>query len=106
MCYSAQIWSDYKKYVRAFGVEIDIKEYVELFWHRNENDRIKIPKAMEESFAASLGVDEARIKGLIDEYVQGSTSRQTGTGVVPTTQAPGRCLPARYREDRIACRDP
>lgn len=68
MCYSAQIWSDYKKYVRAFGADIDVKEYVRLFWHRNENDRVKIPKAMEESFTAPQGVDEARIKGLIDEY--------------------------------------
>lgn len=68
MCYSAQIWAEHKKYVRAFGADIDIKEYVRLFWHRNENDRIKIPKAMEESFMAPQGEDEARIKSLIDQY--------------------------------------
>lgn len=68
MCYSAQIWSDYKKYVRAFGAEIDIKEFVKLFWHRNESDRIKIPKAMEDSFSAPQGEDEARIKSLTAEY--------------------------------------
>src|ERR1035437_3556540 len=68
MCYSAQIWSDYRKYVRAYGADIDIKEFVNLFWLRNANDRIKIPKAMEESFTAPQGEDETRIKGSIDEY--------------------------------------
>ncbi|ABD70764.1 putative uncharacterized conserved protein [Rhodoferax ferrireducens T118] len=68
MCYSAQIWAEHRKYVRAFGVEIDIKEYVKLFWHRNENDRIKIPKAMEESFIAPQSEDEASIKRLTDAY--------------------------------------
>jgi len=68
MCYSAQIWAEHRKYVRAFGVEIDIKEYVKLFWQRNENDRIKIPKAMEESFTAPQGEDEAGIKSLADAY--------------------------------------
>jgi len=68
MCYSAQIWAEHNKYVRAFGADIDIKEYVRLFWHRNENDRIKNPKAMEESFIAPQGVDEARIRSLIDQY--------------------------------------
>src|ERR1035437_9910316 len=75
MCYSAQIWAEYNKYVRAFGVEIDIKEYVRLFWQRNENDRIKIPRAMEESFTAAHGEDESRIKSLIDEYKVQQTTR-------------------------------
>ena len=31
MCYSAQIWADYRVYVRQFGAELDIKEFYELF---------------------------------------------------------------------------
>lgn len=50
MCYSAQIWQEYRKYVRAFNVNIDIETYVELFWNRLDNDKIRIPKAMELAF--------------------------------------------------------
>ena len=31
MCYSAQVWADYNKYVRAYGVEIDIDTFAALF---------------------------------------------------------------------------
>lgn len=75
MCYSAQIWSDYKKYVRAFSADIDIKEFVRLFWSRLDDSKIKIPKAMEEAFAEPQGEDEAHIKQLIDEYRVKQTSK-------------------------------
>ena len=29
MCYSAQIKSDYRKYVRAFGGDLSLRDYVE-----------------------------------------------------------------------------
>lgn len=28
MCYSAQVWADYHHYVREFGADIDIREFV------------------------------------------------------------------------------
>lgn len=68
MCYSAQIWAEHRKFVRAFGAEIDIKAYVELFWHRRQYGGTKVPKAMEEAFSEPQGEDQARIKSLIDEF--------------------------------------
>lgn len=68
MCYSAQIWADYKKYVRLYDADIDLETFVALYWSRLENDRIKIPKAMDESFMTPQGDNEARIKSLIDAY--------------------------------------
>jgi putative SOS response-associated peptidase YedK len=68
MCYSAQIWSDYKKYVRAFSADIDIKEFVRVFWSRLDDDKVKIPKAMEESFTNSDGELELKIKAAIDAF--------------------------------------
>lgn len=47
MCYSAQIEADYKRYVRDFGALLSIKEFYDLFWRRNEDSKIKIPKGME-----------------------------------------------------------
>lgn len=74
MCYSAQIWAEYKKYVRAYDVEIDLATYAELFWSRLEDDRIKIPKAMEDAFNVPQSEQERRIKDLIDQY----QTRQAG----------------------------
>lgn len=68
MCYSAQIWSDYRKYVRAFSADIDIKEFVRVFWSRLDDDKVKVPKAMEKSFMAPQGEDEARVKLLVHQY--------------------------------------
>ena len=51
MCYSALVWADYRRYIRDFNAEIDIKEFYELFWRRLDDPRLKIPKAMEAAFA-------------------------------------------------------
>src|SRR3954453_20825808 len=68
MCYSAQIWADYRRYVRAFGAEVDIKEFCELFWRRKGDPRVKIPKALEAVFAEPTSDVEGEIKALIDEF--------------------------------------
>jgi hypothetical protein len=51
MCYSAQIWADYRRYVRQFQVQVDIKQFVELFWRRKSDSKIKIPRALEIALA-------------------------------------------------------
>ena len=69
MCYSAQIWANYKKYVRAFGADIDIAQFIRLYWERsNTNARIRIPKAMDAAFDDPRGDDERTIHGLIREF--------------------------------------
>ncbi len=68
MCYSAQIWAEYRKYCRAFGAKLDIGAYAELFWGRLEDARIKIPKAMEDEFAFPESDLEGHIKEGIDQY--------------------------------------
>ena len=71
MCYSAQVWADYRRYIRAFGVELDIKEFYELFWRRKNDPKVKIPKAMEAAFAEPRSDLERQIKALIDEFSAG-----------------------------------
>ena len=68
MCYSAQIWAEYRKYCRAFGARLDIGAYAELFWGRLEDARIKIPKAMEDEFASPESDLEGHIKEGIDKH--------------------------------------
>ena len=51
MCYSAQIWADYKKYERLGGV-LDLRAFVKLFWGRQRSgDWVRrVPRAMRDSF--------------------------------------------------------
>jgi putative SOS response-associated peptidase YedK len=68
MCYSAQIWQSYQKYVRVWGADIDIKEFVRVYWDRSQGLTAKIGKAMDASFSDPQTDDERKIKALIDEY--------------------------------------
>jgi putative SOS response-associated peptidase YedK len=68
MCYSAQIKANYGKYVRLFGADMSIGDFVELFYHRQNNSRIKIPKSLEAEFAAARTDEERTIKRLIESY--------------------------------------
>ena len=68
MCYSAQIRADHRIFVRLFGADISIREFVRLFYERHEGAAIKIPKAMEDAFAQPRSDDERRIKELVDAY--------------------------------------
>ena len=46
MCYSAQVWADYRRYVREWGADISIKEFFDLFFRRAGGERVIIPRAM------------------------------------------------------------
>ena len=68
MCYSAQVWADYRLYVRQYGAELDIKQFYELFWRRSGDSKVKIPKAMEAAFAEPKNEAEKQIKSAIDAF--------------------------------------
>ncbi|WP_295638333.1 SOS response-associated peptidase family protein [uncultured Methylibium sp.] len=75
MCYSAHILADYRRYVRRFGAELSIKDFVDLFWRRSTGARVPIPKAMEATFAEPASDDERQVKMLIDEFKAEETTR-------------------------------
>ena len=70
MCYSAQIWADYRKYTRVFGAVISLREFVDTFWHRREEASLKLPKALEAAFEEAEASSEElrRIQMAIAEY--------------------------------------
>ena len=75
MCYSAQIRHDYNLYVRQFGADIDIKEFVRLYWERQQGSKAKIPKAMDAAFAHPQTDDERTIKAMIDAWDREQASK-------------------------------
>jgi hypothetical protein len=46
MCHSAQVEADYRKYVKMFGAQMDIREFACLYWEGAEGSKVKIPKFM------------------------------------------------------------
>ncbi|MDR5826148.1 SOS response-associated peptidase family protein [Caballeronia sp. LZ043] len=74
MCYSAQIQADYRRYVKMFGAQMDIREFARLFWERAEGSKAKIPKAMEDAFLHPDNDDERQIKEFIDRFNTGQAN--------------------------------
>ena len=68
MCYSAQIESQYKKYVRRWGADISIKEFVQLYWNRAQGAKLKIPKVVDAMFAEPANADEREIARMIAQF--------------------------------------
>jgi putative SOS response-associated peptidase YedK len=68
VCYSAQIQADYRKYVKMFGAQMDIREFARLYWERAEGSKAKIPKAMDVPFLEPQNEDEHQIKEFVDRF--------------------------------------
>ena len=68
MCYSAQVWANFRKYERAYGASIDIGEFVRLYASRAEDRKVKIPKGMDFAFLKPESAAEREIKDYIDAY--------------------------------------
>jgi putative SOS response-associated peptidase YedK len=75
VCYSAQIWADYKKYVRHWGADIGIREFVRLYWLRDQGAKVKIPKAMDAAFGEPSTDEECTVREFIARFDAQETSR-------------------------------
>ena len=67
MCYSAQIWADYHRYVRTYGADIDIAVFHELYVRRHQGEKLKTPKALDVAFHAGRSPAEAQVASLVRE---------------------------------------
>jgi len=68
MCYSAQIWAEFRKFEREFGAVMNVQQYVQLFWERRKGGAWrKIPKAMKDAFASPRNDAEREIAAVIAE---------------------------------------
>jgi putative SOS response-associated peptidase YedK len=50
MCYSAMIHQEYARYVRATGAQMDLQQFMDIFWNVAQGERIAIPRAVERWF--------------------------------------------------------
>ena len=74
MCYSAQVWQAYQDYVRRFGAEISIREFVELYASREKGAKIKTAKAMDDAFLRTRTPETSEIARSIEAWNTQQTS--------------------------------
>ncbi|MGE0315926.1 MAG: SOS response-associated peptidase family protein [Lautropia sp.] len=74
MCYSAQVWADYRQFQRDTGSAMSIRDFYDLFvrWFEGKS-RITIPKAMQEAFGDPRTELEREIKAMIDKRAEQDT---------------------------------
>lgn len=68
MCYSAEVWTDYHRYVDQFNADVDIKEFAKLYLARQSSPKIKIPKGMDRAFDKPKTDLEKQIQQLVQDY--------------------------------------
>jgi putative SOS response-associated peptidase YedK len=66
--YSAQIRADYDVFVRRFGATLSLRDFVEIYWQRTADARLKLPKALDALFVPPRSGEAERIAALIDEF--------------------------------------
>lgn len=75
MCYSAQVWAGYRKFVRVWGAVLGVEDFVRLYWERTTDAKIRIPKAMDADFDAPDTPAEARIQALVRQHQAEAATR-------------------------------
>lgn len=70
MCYSAQVWENYRSYVRVYGADVSIAEFFELYVKRAQlgGTAVKIPKGMDAPFLSPESDVERDIQALIVDF--------------------------------------
>ncbi len=68
MCYSAQVVSHWREYVRRTGAEIDVHQFLEIFGTRAQGDSVRIPRGLDRAFLQSDEPEHREIRDLIDSY--------------------------------------
>ena len=76
MCYSAEVWEDYRLFVREFGAVLSIKDFFRLVFDRQKGpQRPIIPKGMELAFLNPATPEEQEIHDLIEAFHQDEAKR-------------------------------
>jgi putative SOS response-associated peptidase YedK len=75
MCYSALVKAGHKRYLRQYGARARLDEYRRLYVERAAGGKVRMPRAMDDDFAAPQSDLEREIKALIDRIAAAEASR-------------------------------
>jgi putative SOS response-associated peptidase YedK len=65
MCYSAMVEEEYRAYLRVTGAEMDLEQFIDIFWNVAQGERINVPRAVERWFDRPATDGARRIHDLI-----------------------------------------
>jgi putative SOS response-associated peptidase YedK len=65
MCYSAMVSQQYAKYIRATGAEMDLQQFLDIFWNVAQGAKLNVPRAVERWFDTPSNAVEQQIHELI-----------------------------------------
>lgn len=70
MCYSAQVWSNFRRYQRAYGAHVDFQAFAELLRRRQQGEKLLLPKGLTDAFKfhAPDGGEEEECRDLVHAY--------------------------------------
>lgn len=77
MCFSAQVWADYRKYIRHYNAKISIGEFLQLLKRQAAGERINMPKGLRDALKAdtSDNADAQECRSLVLAYEAAERSR-------------------------------
>jgi len=75
MCYSAQVETQYRRYVRETGAEMDLEQFEQVFGMRAALPSLRIPRSVERWFDEPKSTAEEHIKTLIERYRTASATK-------------------------------
>lgn len=75
MCYSAQVHEAYRKFCRAWGATMSLREFADLYGFRQQDRRVKIPRAIDRWFDAPTTDEERSIRARIAEHDAAEATR-------------------------------
>lgn len=64
MCYSAECWADYRRYMKEFGAHLHIRDFAKMFGYKPLR-RVRTPKALDMAFGQAETPEEQEIWQLI-----------------------------------------
>ncbi|QEZ48791.1 SOS response-associated peptidase family protein [Cupriavidus oxalaticus] len=66
MCYSGQIYADYRKFVREFGADMSFEHFLQLFWEKQgDGNWAKLPRAMRSALRSPHNDEERQLADLV-----------------------------------------
>lgn len=75
MCYSAQIWAAYAKFVRRWGASLDIEAFKREYWDSFERPLSRLPKAFTDAFGEPRTPAERDLAALIAQEKTAEAAR-------------------------------
>lgn len=77
MCFSAQVWADYRKYLKKYNAKISIRGFIDLLERRGAGERINLPKGLTDAFKfdTSSSADAELCRRLVHEFEEAENTR-------------------------------